>query len=150
MGSRPPRANKRGPRQTIVCLGVLTALWMSTLACGLVHSRHPASPGKLTADESAVQIFFKDQPLPCDNYIDLGHIQASSGEELEEGEKLQEYATFDLAIAWLKKEAHQRGASAVIVLDRKQSKEQASYLVTGIAIRCPFKPPEPPPPVEQN
>ena len=123
---------------------------MWTLSCGLVHVRHPANPGKLTAEENAVQIFFKDQPLPCDNYIDLGYIQASSGEELEEGEKLQEYATFDLAINWLKKEAHQRGASAVIIFDRKQSKELSSYLVTGIAIRCPAKPPEPTPPVDSN
>lgn len=128
----------------IVCAGVIATfwtLWMGTSACGLVHTRHPASPGSLTDAENAVQIFFKDQPLPCDNYIDLGHIQASSGEELEHGEQLQEYATFDLAIAWLKKEAHQRGASGVIILDRKQSKEQSVYLVTGIAIRCAVKPP---------
>lgn len=122
----------------IICAGVLAALWTS--ACGLVHSRHPASPGNLSDAERAIQIYFKDQPLPCDNYIDLGPIQASSGEELDEGEKLQEYATFDLAINWLKKEAHQRGASAVIVFDRKQSKDLASYLVTGTAIRCPIKP----------
>ena len=83
-----------------------------------------------------MQIFFKDQPLPCENYIDLGLIQASSGEELEEDEKQVEYATFEAALAWLKKEAHKRGASGVIVLDRKASPDKVSYLVTGTAIRC--------------
>ena len=118
----------------IICAGVLFSLW--TLSCGLFHSKHTLHPGSLTEQEKAVQIYFKDQTLPCENYIDLGHIQASSGEELEQGDEQEGYATFDAAIAWLKKEAHERGASGVIIIDRKVSKDKISYLVTGTAIRC--------------
>jgi hypothetical protein len=101
-----------------------------------MHVHHDAHPGSLTAEEQAIQVFFKDQKLPCENYVDLGHIQATSGEVLEHGEEQEEYATFDSAIAWMKKEAVQRGASGVIIYDRKQSADKATYFITGLAIRC--------------
>lgn len=122
---------RSGLLQGITLSGALLAL-----SCGLVHVHPDAHPGKLSPAENAVQIYFKDQQLPCPDYADLGHIQAVSGEELEHGEEQEEYATFDAALAWLKKEAYRRGANGVIVLDRKQSKEQTTYLVSGIAIRC--------------
>ncbi len=111
-------------------LGATTAL-----GC-LVHIHPDANPGKLSAEEEAVQIFFKEQKLPCDSWIDMGHIQATAGEELEPGEELTEYATFEKALGWLKKEAVKRGASGVIIYDRKQSQDQATYFITGVAIRC--------------
>ena len=133
-----PNNRKKAPRLSLIWLGALTGLFLAP-SCGLVHIHPDAHPGRLSAAEESVQIFFKDQKLPCDNYTDLGPIQAASGEELEQGEEQEEYATFDAAIAWLKKDAYKRGASAVIILDRKESKDKTTYFVTGIAIRCAVK-----------
>lgn len=119
------------------------AVWIGALAmpaCGLVHIHPDAYPWRLSAEEEAIKIYFKDQQIPCKSYLDLGHIQAASGEQLEHDEEQEEYATFEAALAWLKKEAHKRGASAVIIYDRKESKDQATYFVTGIAIRCVVDP----------
>ena len=154
MGSLPAQAlTLRGPRQIAVCLGALLSFSLIGLGamggtgCGLVHVHPDAHPGRLSDAENAVQIFFKDQKLPCDEVKDLGHIQAASGEELEHDEEQEEYATFDAAIAWLKKAANKRGANAVVVIDRKVSKDQTTYLVTGTAIRCTVnKENQPPPP----
>jgi hypothetical protein len=123
-----------GPRRYLIGLGALFGL-----SCGLVHIHPDAHPGELSTAEEAVQIYFKDQKLPCEGYTDLGHIQAASGEELEHDEEQEEYATFPAALAWLKKEAHKRGATGVIILSRKESPDKTTYLVTGIAIRCVVK-----------
>jgi hypothetical protein len=137
MGSQPSRTSHRSPRQLSALLGVLF-----TFSCGvsLVHTHPKADPGRLSAEEEAVQVYFKEQKLPCENYINLGHIQAASGEELEEGEKQEDRATFEHALAWLKKEALKRGASGVIIYDRKGNKAETAYFVTGIAIRCVVDP----------
>lgn len=135
MGSPPSRNPIRLPQQLIALLGSLAAF-----SCGLVHIHPDADPGHLSPEQEAVQIFFKDQKLPCENYINLGHIQATAGEELEHGEEQEERATFEHALAWLKIEAHKRGASGVIIFDRKGNKDETAYFVTGIAIRCTVDP----------
>ena len=137
MGSPPSRKPIRLPQQLIALLGSL-----ATFSCGLnlVHVHPEADPGHLSAEQEAIQIFFKEQKLPCENYVNLGHIQATAGEELEHGEEQEERATFEHALAWLKIEAHKRGASGVIIYDRKGNKAETAYFVTGIAIRCTVDP----------
>jgi hypothetical protein len=134
MGIRISRSRlKEGPLKGFTWLGAFF-----TLSCGLVHVHPDAYPWRLTPEEAAVQIYFKEQKIPCE-YLELGNIQAASGEELEKDEEQEEYATFEAAVAWLKKEAHNRGATGVIVYDRKQSPDKATYFVTGVAIRCVVK-----------
>jgi hypothetical protein len=148
LDSSPARANPIPPGEVVARLqrriSPPTARWGALLlpflvACGIVHMHPDADPGKLSTAEEDIRIFFKDQKLPCEHYVDLGHIQAVSGEELEPDEDQEERATFESAISWLRVEAHKRGASAVIIYSRTQNKEQTAYLVMGRAIRCPIE-----------
>jgi hypothetical protein len=132
-GRFTPVGVSRRPAGSFALAALLSGL---LLGCGIIHVHNDADPGKLSTAEADIHIFFKDQKLPCENYVDLGHIQAVSGEELEPDEDQEERATMEAAISWLRVEAHKRGASAVIIDSRTQNKEQTAYLLVGRAIRC--------------
>lgn len=109
------------------------------------------APGKLalrpelTPEAQSVSVYFPGTTVPCEPYVDLGIVQGVAGEEPLPGKPVTEPATLEMSLDWLRHQAHQRGATGVLLLDMRQSATTAVFVTTGVALRCPHNEHDTPP-----
>lgn len=116
----------------------LGSLGLGALVCALGLSacgdggpaRHYRMP-RLSPEEDRIRVYYIGDKPDC-RYDELGYVDATSGELGNAAHA----GSVDVTIALLKREAHKRGATGLILNQPTKSEDQSVVLGSGVAIRC--------------
>lgn len=128
-----PLASGLGLRVALVAAVVLGFAGCKLFGKATTDDKYP----KMSPEARAVKIYYSGEQPECLEVLRLGRVQAKAGDFPDpDPQFISPQVHMDVALAWLRVEAANKGANGVILLEQKGNHDGTLHIAIGEAIFC--------------
>lgn len=133
-GRKPlPLASGLGLRIALAAVVTLGFAGCKLFTKATTEDKYP----KMSPEARAVKIYYSGEQPECLEVLRLGRVQAKAGDFPDpDPQFISPQVHMDVALAWLRVEAANKGANGVILLEQKGNHDGTLHIAIGEAIFC--------------